>query len=150
MNKSDFTVTTDSAAQPRLAIGKAQLGLGDQTQELDSLPQGIAIARNVDNLSRPRELSLAYQDILIERGEYLIALDYLKVLTTSYTHSLAADTAEKAAQSDETTRRLTSLRVSNELDVKEQELALSIEREVAAKASQSLMDLTQWESSMDC
>ena len=69
---------------------------------------------------------------------------------SAYTHSLAADTAEKAAQSDETTRRLTSLRVSNELDVKEQELALSIEREVAAKASQSLMDLTQWESSMDC
>ena len=91
MNKSDFTVTTDSAAQPRLAIGKAQLGLGDQTQGLDSLPQGIAIARNVDNLSRPRELSLAYQDILIERGEYLIALDYLKVLTISLEASGVAE-----------------------------------------------------------
>lgn len=174
IDRPDIAVTPDSAAQASLAMGKAQLGLGDEEQGLDSLLQGIAIARNADNPTRLRELSLAYSGILIKRGEYLVAMAYLKGLiarldesgvvegranthrllatayaglndfSTAYAHSLAADAAERVAQSDETIRRLTSLRVNNELDVKEQELALSIEREVSAKASQSLVDFTLW------
>jgi signal transduction histidine kinase/CheY-like chemotaxis protein len=172
--RSDITVPPDSEAQAYLAIGTAQLGLGNEAEGLDSLLHGIAIARNADNPSRLRELSLVYCRVLIDRGDYLIAIEYLNSLisrlqisgvvegrghthrllakayaglndfSSAYEHSLAAHEAERVAQSDETIRRLTSLRVSNELDVKEQQLALSIEREAAAKASQSLMDLTQW------
>ena len=174
MERTDVPLTPDSESQAFLALGQAQLGLGLEEEGLDSLLQGIAIARNADNSSRVRELSLAYSSVLVSKGEYALALEYLKDLivrleasgivegrgqthrllatsyaglgdfSTAYTHSLAAYVEEKAAQSDETIRRLTSLRISNELDVKDQQLALSIEREVAIKANQRLVDQTQW------
>jgi len=174
MEKPDISVIPDSKSQAYLALGKAYLGLGNEDSGIDALLMGIEIARRSDNPTRLRELSLAYSSVLIERGDYHPALEHLMGLmskleesgmveglgnthrllasayaglnnySAAYTHSLSAYEAEKVAQSDAVSRRLISLRVSNELDVKAQQLALSIEREATARASQRLVDLTQW------
>ncbi|MBL4680638.1 MAG: response regulator [Pseudomonadales bacterium] len=173
VESQSFGVTPDSEAQAYLALANAYLGLGKRIRAQKALETGITIARNSENPSRLRELSLAFATMLIKNHEYVDALDQLNVLLTildksnsiegnaeihrllamthaglrhfpqAYKHSLLASDAQKVNQNDNFKRRLTSLRITNELNLKDQELALSIEREVASRASRKLAEYTQ-------
>lgn len=165
VQRDDITVTPDSEAQAYLALGQAYLDINSLELARQNLLHGISIARENDNPSRTRELTLAYAQMLMEQGQYELAranlIDLLAVLegsglnagmpealrllatanaavgdyASAYEASEKAAKAEAASQSEEFDRRLASLRVTNEIDVKDQQLALARESEAAAIAS---------------
>ncbi len=171
MSRDDITVTPDSEAQAYLVVGQAYLGLGDFDNARSKLTTGIRIARENGNPSRLRELSLVYASMLIELGEFTAARDNLLDLITLLSESgqgldnaleLLADThaglgnyrdafeaskksavASRDAQSETFNRRLSNLRVTNQMDLKDQELALARERARAALAGRELDELTR-------
>jgi len=173
IENQSIEVTPDSEAQAYLALANAYLGLEKRIRAQKALEKGIAIARNSDNPSRLRELSLAFAIMLIKSNDYAVALVQLNALLAildksnsiegnaethrllalthaglghfpqAYKHSLLASEAQKVNQNDTFNRRLASLRITNELDLKDQELALSIEREFASRASRKLAEYTQ-------
>lgn len=164
VQRDDITVTPDSEAQAYLALGQAYLDIDSLDLARQHLLHGIGIARENDNPSRTRELTLAYAEMLMEQGQFELAranmIDLLVVLEASglkagmpealrllatanaavgdyaaaYEASEKAAKAEAASQSEEFDRRLASLRVTNEIDVKDQQLALARESEAAAIA----------------
>lgn len=173
INRKDVKITPDSQAQSYLALGTAYLGLGRNNIARETLLKGISIAREADNPTRLRELSLAYARMLIDEQRYTSAIDYLEELIgilkaneitdglgrahellanayaqvsdyqSAWANSLMAAEMQSIAQSEAFDRRLASLRISNELDVKDQQLALARERESAAITSQKLAELIQ-------
>lgn len=173
LNRSDFSVSPDSAAQAQLALAQAYFGLGDSENGERSLLEGIEIASSSNNPSRLRELSLVYAEMLLERDQPQAAADYLNAMfemlelndlraglgpahdlmaqayaalgeyETALVHSQDAMESFQVTQNEDFARRLASLRVSNELDIKNQELATAIESERAAVASQQLERVVQ-------
>lgn len=173
INRTDFSASTDSTAQAQLALAQSYLGLGDDSSADQALLEGIQIASDSNNPGRLRELSLVYGELLLNRNEPAAAAEYLnnlfeqfeqndmraglgpahQLLTQAYMlledhaealiHSQHAIEAFQESQSDNFGRRLAALRVSNELDLKNQELALVIERQRTAQASQRLTQVMQ-------
>lgn len=165
VQREDITVTPDSEAQAHLALGQAYLVTDALDLARQHLLLGISIARENDNPSRTRELTLAYTRMLMEQEQFELAranlIDLLAVLESSdlsagrsealrllatvnaalgnysdaYQASEKAALAEAASQSEAFDRRLASLRVTNEIDVKDQQLALARESEAAAIAT---------------
>lgn len=168
LNRVDFAVSADSSAQAQLALAQSHLGLGDDNSAEQALLEGIQIASDSNNPGRLRELSLVYAELLLNRNEPEAAAEYLnnlfeqfaqndmraglgpahQLLTNAYMamgdetealiHSQHAIEAYQESQTDNFGRRLAALRVSNELDIKNQELALIRERQRTADASQRL------------
>lgn len=173
-NRSDFNASTDSIAQAQLALAQSYLGLNDFPMAEQSLLKGIEIARGSNNPLRLRELSLVYGELLLNQDKPDIAANYLnnlfeqfeqndmraglgpahQLLTEAFialdnheealNHSQHAIEAYQMSQSDDFNRRLAALRVTNELDLKNQELSLARERERAAIAGQRLAQLIQF------
>jgi signal transduction histidine kinase/CheY-like chemotaxis protein len=173
MEKETLTVTPDSEAQAYLAIANAYRGLGNIVMTELALVEGIRIAREAGNPSRLNELSLVLGEIFLDNEDYDAALKILNSLfvvlnkgnitegketnlrllarayagmgeySEAYKHSMLASDAQRVSQDSSYQRRLASLRVSNELDLKDQELALSIQRESTARASQRLAQFYQ-------
>ena len=173
MDRKEAKVTPDSQAQAYLALGNAHLGLGNINAARDAMQKGIEIARESGNPVRLRELSLAYATTLLNEGSFEQAVDYLEQLIDTinrnetndglglahellanafsntgefrlaWENSVRAAEIQSIAQTDAFNRRLASLRISNELDVKDQQLALALEREAAAITSKRLAELIQ-------
>ena len=172
MTREDVQVTPHSEAQAFLALGLAYEGLGDWSRASENLSRGLAIAKDNDNPGRLRELTLAHATLLIDQGQFEAARDSLQALeipedgleaplngavlrllaqahaglgefAQAYERSIAAAESQNSVQSEAFDRRLASLRVSNELDVKDQQLALAREREATALAAKELADFTQ-------
>ncbi|MFT7243827.1 MAG: signal transduction histidine kinase/Tfp pilus assembly protein PilF [Candidatus Azotimanducaceae bacterium] len=173
MDRTDLSVSPDSAAQAQLALGKAYLGLERVDEAKANLLKGIQIATESDNPSRLRELSMAYGELLLEYQDSVQAIRYLtsfldrfsvdnkslelgpahRLLARAYAknnqfedalnHSLMAADAVNAAQGEDFLRRLASLSISNELDVKDQQLYVAEERQKALEAQRRLTQMTQ-------
>ncbi|MFK7864977.1 MAG: ATP-binding protein [Pseudohongiellaceae bacterium] len=172
-DRSDFNASTDSTAQAQLALAQSYLGLDNYPMAEEVLLKGIQIATQSNNPSRLRELSLAYGELLLNQNKPEAAANYLnalfeqveqndmraglgpahQLLTEAYSalgnhqealkHSQNAIEAYQTSQSDDFNRRLAALRVTNELDLKNQELALARERELSANAAQRLAQLVE-------
>lgn len=173
MDRNDFSVTPDSEAQAQLALAGAYMGLDNEVSAEQALLKGIDIATANNNPTRLRELTLAYAELLINRGEPEVAAEYLSNLFSQFelndlraglepAHSLLAAAYEamgdlsgalmhsqqaleslRESQSETYSRRLAALRVDNELDLQFQALALELERDRAELASQRLTQLIQ-------
>lgn len=171
IERSDIAVSPDSSAQAQLALGQAYLGLERVAEAEVALLKGIEIATSQDNPGRLRELSLVYGKMLLEYNEPAIAIDYLvKFLDqfstdefslelgpahdllarafakagqyeNAYQHGVLASEAAQRAQSADFARRLASLSVSNEIDVKNQQLDLAEERQKVLQAESQLVRL---------
>ncbi|MFT4888680.1 MAG: signal transduction histidine kinase [Pseudohongiellaceae bacterium] len=173
LSRTDFQASSDSTAHAQLALAQAYLGLGDDNSAERALLEGIQIASNSNNPGRLRELSLVYGELLLNRNEPEDAAEYLsnlfeelehndmraglgpahQLLTEAYKamgnyaealiHSQHAIEAYQQSQTDNFGRRLAALRVSNQLDLKNQELSLVRERQRTAQASQRLTRVIQ-------
>lgn len=171
--RTDLSVSPDSAAQAQLALGKAHLGLERVEEAEADLLKGIQIATESDNPSRLRELSLVYGELLLEYQDSAQAIKYLtnfldrfstndknlelgpahRLLAKAYAknnqfedalnHSLLAADAVNAAQGEDFVRRLASLSISNELDVKDQQLYVAEEQQKSLEAERRLAQVTQ-------
>lgn len=169
--RTDITVSPDSVAQAQLALGQAYLGLERVAEAESALLKGIEIATKNDNPSRLRELSVVYGRLLLEYNEPAIAINYLvafldrfsvdeyalelgpahNLLAEAYAktgqyenafnHSVLAAEANHRAQSADFARRLASLSVSNEIDVKNQQLDLAEEHQKVLEAEGQLVRL---------
>lgn len=168
LSRTDFSASTDSTAQAQLALAQSYLGLENDNSAEQALLKGIQIASNSNNPGRLRELALVYGELLLNRNEPEAAAEHLnnlfeqfeqndmraglgpahQLLTQAYMamgddaealiHSQHAIEAFQQSQSENFGRRLAALRVSSQLDLKNQELALVIERQRTAQASQRL------------
>jgi len=173
MERTDVSVSPDSAAQAQLALGKAYLGLERVEEAEFALLKGIQIATESDNPSRLRELSLVYGEMLLDYQDPAKAAMYLanfldrlsannknlelgpahELLARAYaksgqfedalTHSLMAADAVNSAQGADFARRLASLSISNELDVKDQQLYLAEEQQKALEVERRLSQVIQ-------
>jgi signal transduction histidine kinase len=173
LSRTDFSKSSDSAAQAQLALAQSYLGLGDNNGAEQALLEGIQIASNSNNPGRLRELSLVYAELLLDRNEPEAAAEYLnnlfeqfqqnemraglgpahQLLTAAYkamgddaealVHSQRAIEAYQQSQSDNFGRLLAALRVSSELDLKNQQLALAREKQRTAEAGQRTMQVIQ-------
>lgn len=173
LSMPDLPTSTDSSAQAQLALAQSYLGLGDDNSAVQALLKGIQIAIDSNNPGRLRDLSLLYAELLLNRNEPETAAEYLnglfehfeqndlraglgeahQLLTRAYTamgnqtdalvHSQLAIEALQQSQSDNFGRRLAALRVGNELDLRNQELALIRERQRTAETSQRLTQVIQ-------
>lgn len=173
LERTDFNSSPDSTAQAQLALAQSYLGLNNDSSAEQALLKGIQIANDSNNPLRLRELSLLYGELLLNRDEPEAAVDYLnnlfekfeqnemraglgpahQLLTRAYiaidnpeealAHSQQAIEAYQISQNDNYSRRLAALRVTNELDLKEQELSLARERERTAIAGQRLAQVIQ-------
>jgi signal transduction histidine kinase len=172
VDKKSVQVTPDSSAQAYLVLGNAYTGINNRELARQNFLTGIDIARTADNPSRLRELTLAYSGMLIASREFTAASNELKGLINAseqphstsdnspayrllaqaqaglgdfkkaYELSLAADDKKKSAQARAFDQRLASLRISNELDIKTQQLVLAQARETAARSSKQLAQLS--------
>jgi signal transduction histidine kinase len=168
LEREDLAVPPDSAAQAQLALGKAYLGLERLKEAESALLKGIQIATESDNPNRLRELSLLYGEMLLEHQDSTDAIGYLSnfldrfsandksfelgsahmLLARAYakngrfedalSHSLKASDSANAAQGADFARRIASLSISNELDVKDQQLYLAEEQQKAQETERRL------------
>lgn len=167
------SVSANSAAHAQQALAQAYLGLDQPEAAQAALLKGIDIALSNDNPTRLRDLSISYAAMLLDRGNANAAISTLNKLINEFeasdtnaglapAHQLLAkaysalgefkvalnhrDIAaelRQASQSEDFARRLATLRVNNELDLKNQQLALALERERSALASQRLSTVVQ-------
>jgi signal transduction histidine kinase len=173
LSRTDLPASSDSTAHAQLALAQAYLGLKNINSAERALLKGIRIARNSDNPVRLRELSLVYSELLLNRDEPENAAEYLnnlfeefehndmraglgsahQLLTEAYKamgnyaqaliHSQQAIEAYQQSQTDNSLRRLTALRVSNQLDLNNQVLFLASEKQRTAQASERLTQVIQ-------
>jgi signal transduction histidine kinase len=171
--REDVTISADTRAQYQMAKGQAYIGLNQIDEAEEALREGIRIAEEADNPIRIRELSVAYGNLLMQNQKYTDAVGYLESFVASVdeshsrielgsAYSLLADAyqetgqfekallslrmekdATKQSRDEDFARRLASLSVSNELNLKDQQVYLAQERERAAEASRRLSQFIQ-------
>ena len=168
LERTDVAVSADSSAQAQFALGKAYLGLGNVEMAEKAMLLGIDIATTNNNPGRLRELSVLYGQMLLSYRNSVEAAEYLDSFLSQFVgdeyafelgpahrllaeafaengrfeaalqHSqLAFEALEKGRQAD-FSRRLASLAITNELDVKDQQLYLAEERQKTLEASRRL------------
>ena len=171
--REDVTISPDTRAQYQMAKGQALIGLDRIAEAEVELREGIQIAEAAGNPTRLRELTVAYGRLLMQNQKYTEAIVYLESFVESVdvsvsrvelgsAHTLLAEAYEQTRQfekalrslqlSKEATeqsrdenfaRRLASLSVTNELNLKDQQLYVAEERERAAEAGRRLSQFIQ-------
>jgi signal transduction histidine kinase len=169
LERTDVAVSPDSSAQAQFALGKAYLGLDQLELAEMAVLKGIEIATEHHNPGRLRELSVLYGQMLLTYDNSIRAAEFLESFLGQFTedeyllelgpahrllaeafatngrfeealvHSQLAFRSFEKAQQASFGRRLASLSVSNEIDVKDQQLYLAEEREKTLEASRRLM-----------